>query len=99
MEAVGEQGLMRGRFTLVGAGALGAGVVAAGVWLIRLRPPSSLAGSPSVDVTVRAQKSKYPDVAETAGGCPPARTGVRAAAQGQGRRRAGTARGPGLRPA
>ncbi|MGW0560663.1 hypothetical protein ACWDZ4_08510 [Streptomyces sp. NPDC003016] len=61
---------MSRRFTLAGAGALGAAVVAVGVavgvWLTWFRPPYSLAGSPSVDVTVRAQKSEYPDVAETA---------------------------------
>ncbi|MER6159795.1 hypothetical protein ABT147_30315 [Streptomyces sp. NPDC001868] len=40
--------------------------VGAAVWWNWFRAPYSLAGSPKVDVTVRAAKSEYPDVAETA---------------------------------
>ncbi|MGW0550395.1 hypothetical protein [Streptomyces altiplanensis] len=57
---------MRKRFTLVGAGALGAAAVAVGIWLIWFRLPYGPADSPPVDVTVRAEKSEYQDVAETA---------------------------------
>jgi hypothetical protein len=42
---------------------LGVGAV---VWENWFRAPYSLAGAPTVDVTVRAAKSEYPDVAETA---------------------------------
>jgi hypothetical protein len=42
---------------------LGVGVA---VWWNWFRAPYSLAGSPRVDVTVRAEKSRYPDVRETA---------------------------------
>ncbi|MEH0635660.1 hypothetical protein [Streptomyces bottropensis] len=42
---------------------LGVGAV---VWWNWLRAPYSLADSPGVDVTVRAEKSRYPDVRETA---------------------------------
>jgi hypothetical protein len=45
---------------LVTAGAVGV------VWWNRLRPPYELADAPAIDVTVQAEKSDYPDVAETA---------------------------------
>ncbi|MBT2491577.1 hypothetical protein J7E96_24225 [Streptomyces sp. ISL-96] len=55
------------RFALICGGALApAAAVAAGVWLIWFRPPYALADSPSADVTVKAEKSEYADVAETA---------------------------------
>ncbi|MFJ8082941.1 hypothetical protein ACIQ6Y_20315 [Streptomyces sp. NPDC096205] len=40
--------------------------IAAAVWWNWFRAPYALADSPTVDVTVRAQKSPYPDVQETA---------------------------------
>ncbi|UUU24237.1 hypothetical protein [Streptomyces sp. DSM 40750] len=40
--------------------------VAGVVWWNWFRAPYALADSPKVDVTVRAEKSKYPDVQETA---------------------------------
>ncbi|MGC0334443.1 hypothetical protein RKD23_007433 [Streptomyces sp. SAI-170] len=40
--------------------------IAAAVWWNWFRAPYTLADSPTVDVTVRAQKSPYPDVRETA---------------------------------
>ena len=40
--------------------------VGAAVWWNWFRAPYSLAGSPKVEVTVRAAKSEYPDVARTA---------------------------------
>ncbi|MGW1671839.1 hypothetical protein [Streptomyces sp. NPDC002324] len=40
--------------------------VGAAVWWNWLRAPYSLADSPGVDVTVRAEKSRYPDVRKTA---------------------------------
>ncbi|WP_328837542.1 hypothetical protein [Streptomyces europaeiscabiei] len=43
--------------------ALGVGVA---VWWNWFRAPYALADSPRIDVTVRAAKSKYPDVRETA---------------------------------
>lgn len=57
---------MRKRFVLMGAGVLGVAAVAVGVWLTWFRLPYGLTGSPSVDVTVRAEKSRDTDVAETA---------------------------------
>ncbi|GGX08456.1 hypothetical protein [Streptomyces chryseus] len=54
------------RFALVCGGALTATAVAAGVWTTWFRPPYALAGTPSADVTVKAEKSRYPDVAATA---------------------------------
>lgn len=41
------------------------GAVAAG-WWNWLRAPCALADSPGIDVTLRAEKSRYPDVRETA---------------------------------
>ncbi|MET7988824.1 hypothetical protein [Streptomyces sp. NPDC005281] len=40
--------------------------VGAAVWWNWFRAPYALADSPRVDVTVRAEKSKYPDVQKTA---------------------------------
>ncbi|MDT0573490.1 hypothetical protein RM704_39650 [Streptomyces sp. DSM 3412] len=40
--------------------------VGAAVWWNWFRAPYALAGSPKVEVTVRAAKSEYPDVARTA---------------------------------
>ncbi|WP_324789881.1 hypothetical protein [Streptomyces sp. H51] len=49
---------------LTGAVLVVAGIAAAVRWNW-LRAPYALADSPTVDVTVRAQKSVYPDVQET----------------------------------
>ncbi|WP_256096967.1 hypothetical protein [Streptomyces agglomeratus] len=54
------------RFALISGAVLVVAAVAVGSWAAWFRPPYSLAGSPSVDVTVKAGKSGYPDVAETA---------------------------------
>jgi hypothetical protein len=51
-------------------GSLGSGLlivgIATGVWWIRPHEPYALTDAPTVDVTVRAEKSTYPDVQETA---------------------------------
>ncbi|BBC35729.1 hypothetical protein SGFS_070230 [Streptomyces graminofaciens] len=52
-------------FLLCGGLFLVAGVAVA-VWWIWFRAPYALADSPGIDVTVRAEKSRYPDVQETA---------------------------------
>ena len=52
--------LLRSGGLVVVLGAVGA------VWWNWFRAPYALADSPRVDVTVRAEKSKYPDVRETA---------------------------------
>jgi hypothetical protein len=54
------------RFFLVCGGLLLVVGVAGGVWWNWFRMPYALADSPAVDVTVRAEKSRYPDVQETA---------------------------------
>ncbi|WP_216869989.1 hypothetical protein [Streptomyces brasiliscabiei] len=55
------------RRVLVGCGGLVVVLgVGAAVWWNWFRAPYALAGSPAVEVTVRAEKSRYPDVAETA---------------------------------
>ncbi|MFF7046573.1 hypothetical protein ACIP4T_32280 [Streptomyces massasporeus] len=51
---------------LCGGGVLVVAGIAAAVWWNWLRAPYALADSPKVDVTVRAEKSEYPDVQETA---------------------------------
>ncbi|MGR8008113.1 hypothetical protein [Streptomyces hypolithicus] len=50
----------------VRGGVVTAVVAVAGVWTVWFRPPYGLADAPAVDVTVRAEKSAYRDVAETA---------------------------------
>lgn len=49
----------------LGSGLLVVGITA-GVWWNWFHEPYALADAPKVDVTVRAEKSKYPDVQETA---------------------------------
>ncbi|WP_392962965.1 hypothetical protein [Streptomyces sp. LN245] len=49
----------------LGSGLLVAGIIAA-VWWNWFSEPYALADAPKVDVTVRAEKSIYPDVRETA---------------------------------
>ncbi|MFJ7962806.1 hypothetical protein [Streptomyces sp. NPDC096324] len=48
-----------------GSGLLVAGITAV-VWWNGFREPYAMADAPRVDVTVRAEKSRYPDVRETA---------------------------------
>ena len=55
----------RGAVLWCGGLAVVLGAVGA-VWWGWVRAPYALAGSPSVDVSVRAEKSRYPDVRETA---------------------------------
>ncbi|MFE1288191.1 hypothetical protein [Streptomyces sp. NPDC058751] len=50
---------------LLGGGLLVVGITT-GVWWNWFRAPYALADAPEVDVTVRAEKSTYPDVRETA---------------------------------
>lgn len=57
---------MKKRVILLCSGVLVVVSVAAAVWWNWFRAPYALADSPKVDVTVRAEKSKYPDVEETA---------------------------------
>lgn len=58
---------VRKRGVLLGCGGLVVVLgVGAAVWGTWLRAPYALAGWPRVDVTVRAEKSRYPDVRETA---------------------------------
>ncbi|MET9895345.1 hypothetical protein ABZZ47_35120 [Streptomyces sp. NPDC006465] len=58
---------MKKRVVLVGGGVLVVVVgLAAAVWWYWFRAPYALADSPEVDVTVRAERSEYPDVQETA---------------------------------
>jgi hypothetical protein len=57
---------MKKQAILLSGGVLALAAVAAAVWWNWLRAPYALADSPKVDVTVRAQKSSYPDVQETA---------------------------------
>ncbi|MFF2217613.1 hypothetical protein [Streptomyces antibioticus] len=54
------------RVILLSSAALVVAGIAVAVWWNWLRAPYALADSPTVDVTVRAQKSAYPDVRETA---------------------------------
>jgi hypothetical protein len=46
-------------------GVLVAALAAGGVWWNWFRAPYALADSPGIDVTVRAESSRYPDVRET----------------------------------
>ncbi|MFF7379111.1 hypothetical protein ACIP4Q_28680 [Streptomyces massasporeus] len=57
---------MKKRVILLCGGALIVIGIDAAVWWNWPRAPYALAESPKVDVTVRAQKSAYPDVQETA---------------------------------
>jgi hypothetical protein len=57
---------MKKRVILLCGGVLLVAGIAAAVWGNWLRAPYALANSPKVDVTVRAEKSVYPDVQETA---------------------------------
>ncbi|MFE5759492.1 hypothetical protein ACFQ7M_19695 [Streptomyces massasporeus] len=57
---------MRKRAILLCGGVFVAVGIAAAVWWNWLRAPYALANSPKVDVTVRAEKSVYPDTQETA---------------------------------
>ncbi|MFJ5780057.1 hypothetical protein [Streptomyces sp. NPDC093094] len=58
---------MKKRVILLGGAVLVVVVgIAAAVWWNWFRAPYALADSPTVDVTVRAEKSSYPDVQETA---------------------------------
>ncbi|MFJ7334390.1 hypothetical protein ACIQU3_21350 [Streptomyces sp. NPDC101110] len=57
---------MKKRVILLCGGVLIVTGIAAAVWWNWLRAPYALANSPTVDVTVRAEKSVYPDVQETA---------------------------------
>ncbi|MGW0844992.1 hypothetical protein ACWD26_33630 [Streptomyces sp. NPDC002787] len=58
---------MKKRGVLLCCGGLVVVLAAVGVvWWNWFRAPYSVAGSPPVDVTVRAEKSRYPDVRETA---------------------------------
>ncbi|MFF6781798.1 hypothetical protein [Streptomyces sp. NPDC012510] len=58
---------MRRRSVLLGCGALVLVLSAVGVvWWTWFRAPYAVADSPRIDVTVRAEKSVYPDVEETA---------------------------------
>ncbi|MET9134589.1 hypothetical protein [Streptomyces antibioticus] len=56
----------RKRVFLLCGGVLVVAGISAAVWWNWLRAPYALAASPTVDVTVRAEKSIYPDVQETA---------------------------------
>lgn len=58
--------LTRKRSALICGAVLVVAAVAVGIWMTWFRLPYTLADSPSVDVTVKAEKSEYPDVAETA---------------------------------
>ncbi len=57
---------MKKRVILLCGGVLVVAGIAAAVWWNWMRAPYALADSPQVDVTVRAEKSVYPDVQETA---------------------------------
>ncbi|GAA2281384.1 hypothetical protein GCM10010234_18190 [Streptomyces hawaiiensis] len=57
---------MNKRVILLCGGVLIVTGIAAAVWWNWVRAPYALATSPKVDVTVRAEKSVYPDVQETA---------------------------------
>ncbi|MFD9467344.1 hypothetical protein [Streptomyces sp. NPDC060027] len=58
---------MKKRVILLGSGIVVVVVgLAAAVWWNWFRAPYALADSPKVDVAVRADKSEYPDVQETA---------------------------------
>lgn len=58
---------MKKRGILLGCGGLIVVLGAVGVvWWNWFRAPYALADSPGIEVTVRAEKSKYPDVQETA---------------------------------
>ncbi|OUD00606.1 hypothetical protein [Streptomyces swartbergensis] len=57
---------MKKRVILLCGGLLVVAGIAAAVWWNWFRAPYALADSPKVDVTVRAEKSVYPDVQETA---------------------------------
>ncbi|MFE2296563.1 hypothetical protein ACFXAW_00020 [Streptomyces sp. NPDC059445] len=56
---------MKKSTSALGGGLLVVGVTA-GVWWTWFHEPYALADAPRVDVTVRAEKSTYPDVQETA---------------------------------
>ncbi|MEV3970360.1 hypothetical protein AB0K68_19770 [Streptomyces sp. NPDC050698] len=57
---------MKKRGVLLCGGVLVVAGIAVTVWWNWLRPPYALADAPKVDVTLRAEKSVYPDVRETA---------------------------------
>lgn len=57
---------MKKRIILLCGGLIVVTGVATAVWWNWFRVPYALADSPKVDVTVRAEKSRYPDVQETA---------------------------------
>ncbi|MEU0392128.1 hypothetical protein ABZ208_04970 [Streptomyces sp. NPDC006208] len=57
---------MKKRVIAVCGGLLVVTGVATAAWWSWFRPPCSLADSPTVDVTVQAEKSEHPDVADTA---------------------------------
>jgi hypothetical protein len=56
----------RKRSALICGAVLVVAAVAVGIWMTWFRLPYAMADSPPVDVTVKAEKSDYPDVAETA---------------------------------